>query len=250
MFSARPKKVITLLKDPLILYIPENTMLDSNVYLIGQQGNLLMIDSGNGLSYKNIVKALDNAGYPVKDNLKAICQTHQHVDHILGLYKFKKDFPEIQVFASETEAMVIESGKRDLIVPDMGFGMSSMIFNMMKSIGLEIFPIKVDQKFKDGDIFTWEPFKFEVLITPGHTPGGLCLYDKEHKVLFSGDTVFPGGSMGRVDFPGGSSRLMRDSLNRLANLDVEILCAGHMPPVEKNARDQIKMSAGMSQYML
>ena len=120
----------------------------------------------------------------------------------------------------------------------------------MKGIGLEIFPIHVDRKFKDGDVFEWEPVKFEILITPGHTPGGMCLYDKEKKVLFSGDTVFPGGSMGRVDFPGGSSKDMRASLNRLAALDVEILCAGHMQPVTKDVNKQLKMSARMAEVML
>ena len=251
MFQVKSKQVIRLSSDPLILYIPENTMLDSNVYLVGRPGNLLMIDSGNGLSFMAIVKALsDSAKLPPKQHLKAICQTHQHVDHILGLYKFKKEFSEIQVFTSKIEAMVIESGKQSDIIPDMGFGMSGMISQMMKGIGLEIFPIQVDRKFKDGDILEWSPFRFEVLITPGHTPGGICLYDRDKKILFSGDTVFPGGSMGRVDFPGGSSKQMRDSLNRLATLDVEILCAGHMQPVTKGASKQIEMSARMAGVML
>lgn len=250
MFQIGSKQLIKLSSDPLILYIPESTMLDSNVYLVGEEGNLMMIDTGNGLSYKAIVKALTDAGLPPKEHLKAICQSHQHVDHILGLYKFKKDFPDLQVFTSEAEAAVIESGKRDRIIPDLGFGMSGMVYKMMETIGLKIFSIQIDRKFKDGDIFEWRPFTFRVLITPGHTPGGICLYDEQKKILFSGDTVFPGGSMGRVDFPGGSGKQLKESLSRLAALDVEMLCAGHMEPVLQNAQEQIKMSARVAEHML
>ena len=62
--------------------------------------------------------------------------------------------------------------------------------------------------------------RLEVLHTPGHTPGGVCLYLPEEGVLFSGDTLFAAG-FGRVDFPGSSSREMRQSLRRLFTLPEE-----------------------------
>ena len=58
---------------------------------------------------------------------------------------------------------------------------------------------------------------FEALHTPGHTPGGLCLYDWKEKELFSGDTMFR-GSYGRTDFPGGDVQALRESLMRLLGL--------------------------------
>jgi len=66
----------------------------------------------------------------------------------------------------------------------------------------------------------------EVLITPGHTPGSACLYLKDLKVLISGDVVFP-GSIGRTDFVGGSISQMRQSIERLSQLDVEYILPGH-----------------------
>jgi len=66
----------------------------------------------------------------------------------------------------------------------------------------------------------------EVLLTPGHTPGSICLYLKREKILISGDVVFSGG-IGRTDFPGGSSSLLRKSIERLSKLDVEYLVPGH-----------------------
>mgnify|MGYP001050242456 CR=1 FL=1 len=66
----------------------------------------------------------------------------------------------------------------------------------------------------------------EVLITPGHTPGSACLYLRDAKVLISGDVVFP-GSIGRMDFVGGSMSQMRQSIERLSKLDVEHILPGH-----------------------
>ena len=66
----------------------------------------------------------------------------------------------------------------------------------------------------------------EVLLTPGHSPGSICLYLEEQKILVSGDVVFA-GSVGRTDFPGGSPSLLRQSVDRLSQLDVEYLVPGH-----------------------
>lgn len=66
-----------------------------------------------------------------------------------------------------------------------------------------------------------------VIHTPGHTPGSICLYEAQSKSLFSGDTVFPYGSVGRTDLPGGSSRDLIRSISRLVKLDVSVLYPGH-----------------------
>lgn len=66
----------------------------------------------------------------------------------------------------------------------------------------------------------------EVLICPGHSPGSVCLYLPDSKVLVSGDVVFP-GSIGRMDFVGGSMRQMKESIERLSRLDVAHILPGH-----------------------
>lgn len=66
----------------------------------------------------------------------------------------------------------------------------------------------------------------EVLICPGHSPGSVCLYLSDAKILVSGDVVFP-GSIGRMDFVGGSMRQMKESIERLSALDVEHILPGH-----------------------
>ena len=225
-------------------------MLDSNVYLIMDGVKFLLIDGGNGLSFKGILNELQSKGFKL-ENFHGIVQTHLHVDHILGLYKFKEKFPEMKIYMSEIESVPVEKGDKNVIIPPLGFGIDQMVGGFMKQIGLKIVPIKIDQKFKDGDKFSFGSHEFEVLITPGHTPGGICLHDAKNHILFSGDTAFPGGSFGRVDFPGGNANELRKSLRRLANIGgVEMLFAGHMEAVLKNAQRSLEASARIADSML
>ncbi len=62
--------------------------------------------------------------------------------------------------------------------------------------------------------------------TPGHSPGSLCLYWPKKKALISGDVVFYGG-VGRTDFAGGNSSQLKQSIQRLSQLEIEILLPGH-----------------------
>jgi glyoxylase-like metal-dependent hydrolase (beta-lactamase superfamily II) len=71
------------------------------------------------------------------------------------------------------------------------------------------------------------PIKLSVLHTPGHSPGSLSFYWPEMKALFTGDVIFA-ASVGRTDFPQGSGEQLKESIRRLAELDVEYLFPGHM----------------------
>ena len=66
----------------------------------------------------------------------------------------------------------------------------------------------------------------QVLHTPGHSPGSVCLYCPDTKVLITGDVVFF-GSIGRTDFPGGSLATLMQSIDKLSTLDVEYVLPGH-----------------------
>ena len=79
-----------------------------------------------------------------------------------------------------------------------------------------------------GNKFEFGKFSFEVIKTPGHTHGGICLYEPKSKILFSGDTLFANGIWGRTDL-GGSDSIIQKSLSRLEEIDWKILCPGHGP---------------------
>jgi hydroxyacylglutathione hydrolase len=79
---------------------------------------------------------------------------------------------------------------------------------------------------KEGKFDLGDSVHMEAYLCPGHSPGCMCFYWPEHKILITGDVVFF-GSIGRTDFPGGNTSDLMNSINRLSKLDVECLLPGH-----------------------
>ena len=89
----------------------------------------------------------------------------------------------------------------------------------------DIYGSKIDFPDDYLDIKKLPIKEFKIIHTPGHTKGSFCiLYDK---ILFSGDTLFHRGYMGRTDFPESSPKDMEKSLEKIGKLDFDILCPGH-----------------------
>ena len=87
----------------------------------------------------------------------------------------------------------------------------------------------------EGDVIDLGDHRLRVISTPGHTCGGICLYDEVTRSLFSGDTVFSYG-VGRTDFPSGSKNELIGSLRKLSELDVGTLYPGHSEITEEGNR--------------
>jgi glyoxylase-like metal-dependent hydrolase (beta-lactamase superfamily II) len=86
-----------------------------------------------------------------------------------------------------------------------------------------------DRLLKDKDSFDICHLTFDIIHTPGHTPGGICLYNEKEKVLFSGDTLFQ-GTWGRTDLPYSSEKDMTASLRKLLALPADTkVYPGHGP---------------------
>jgi len=199
-------------------------------------GGLTLIDLGNGLSMKPLIASLEQLGLNPKD-ISKILITHEHLDHIMGIYPImellKENPPEI--FAHPYTADLLEEGDEKKVVPEM-FGASA------KTFGITVFPIKNITRINENDELKIGTFHIRVLYTPGHSKGSISFYELNNKILFPGDVVFPHGSFGRYDFPGCSLKDLKNSINRLADLDIIMLCSGHMPPVERDAKSQIANS--------
>lgn len=81
------------------------------------------------------------------------------------------------------------------------------------------------EKIKD---IRGQPFyEIQLIETSGHTQGSICFYMPKEKILFSGDTLFYNGNIGRTDFPNSSIKDMNDSLEELKKIDYKFLCPGH-----------------------
>ncbi|MBY9006828.1 MAG: MBL fold metallo-hydrolase [Candidatus Lokiarchaeota archaeon] len=223
-----------------LFFFPESQMLDCNQYLINNRENdeIILFDAGNGKSLKALFEGMNNIGLDYKKITKVYI-THEHVDHVLGLYELldvmKNNPPEI--FAYEKTAKILQEGNESEIIPrDLGIS-SSML-------GIEIRPIKV-VNIKENDQFRLNSeFTFKIFYTPGHSLGSIIYYEINKKILIPGDLVFAGGSFGRYDFPGGSLTKLQDSIEFTNKLDVEYLLPGHMN-ISDNGNEQIEYSNKM-----
>lgn len=204
----------------------ELQMLDCNTYVFADPAEkaLLVVDLGNGLSYQPLLAGLKKLGL-AEWRLARVVVTHVHVDHLLGLYAFKKDREGdgAAIYGLPQTVSVVREADLAKIFPG-NLGISPRMFDV------DIVPVPEIQALEEGTHLEFGDFRFDAYHMPGHCPGSLVLHEPDKKILVSGDVVFSGGSFGRVDFPGGSAAKLIASLKRLTALDVELLLPGHMSP--------------------
>jgi hydroxyacylglutathione hydrolase len=166
-------------------------------------GKAAVVDPGG--DEDRILAEVKKAGLTVE---YIIC-THGHPDHVCGNRRIKE---------ATGAAIIMHSA-------DAAFFGQAEIRNYFSMLGLEPSP-PVDRLVEDGDIIEIGEERLEVIHTPGHTPGGICLLCGSD--LLTGDTLFVGG-IGRTDFPGGSHQELMDSIRtRLGSLPGDtVVWPGH-----------------------
>lgn len=213
------------LLENVFCYIWDGYENNCNSFFFHDEINVL-IDPGHGSLTDKLVAHMAADGWSPED-VDLVVNTHAHLDHCEGNARFLHDDRVIAaVHPLDAQYYPLEGA------------------HLMRALGREAPPLCLGG-FLQEDIRLGK-ITLQVIHTPGHTPGGICLYWPEGKVLVTGDTVFA-GSIGRTDFPGADARQMRESLERLTALDVEYLLPGHNDLVQ--GRERVRKNFMLIQHL-
>ena len=179
---------------------------DCCVYLV-DAGELLLIDTGAGESFNRLVDNIYDLGFN-PEQLSSIIATHAHIDHIGALAQFKQKY-DVKVIANELETQAIESGN------EIG----------AEFYGVAYQPCTVDVRLKETEHdLSFSKYTLKTLHIPGHTKGSIAVYMDiaGRRVLFGQDIHGP------YDITWGGDPVQAViSLQKLKDLNADILCEGH-----------------------
>ncbi len=181
--------------------------LQTNCYIVGCEDTKegAIIDPGGDA--KRILAEVERLGLEIK----YVINTHGHFDHTLA---------NKEVVEATGAPLVIHSADAPMLTKGGG----ALFFGLMGKASPP-----ADVILDEGQVLTVGQIELQVLHTPGHSPGSVCLYSEKEGVLFDGDVLFNMG-VGRYDLPGSDGSALRESLERLLALpDETTVYPGHGP---------------------
>ena len=167
--------------------------IGTNTYVVGEPGGQVMIIDPSAPDMTPVSSFIRDQGLTVT----RIVNTHCHFDHVLG-NETVRDMYRTPLLIHRLELPLL------LAAPDQ----------VEHFFGYRVQPTREpDGYLAEGDVISVGEFHFRVIETPGHSPGGVCLYEPDQGVLISGDTLFA-GTVGRTDLPGSNSGQLMQSLEK------------------------------------
>ncbi|KKU88679.1 hypothetical protein A3A64_02370 [Candidatus Gottesmanbacteria bacterium RIFCSPLOWO2_01_FULL_48_11] len=171
----------------------------ANCYLLidKKKRETLIVDPGDAPEYiTDKITQLDC-------NPKMILATHGHFDHIMGAFALQQAYT-IPFYIHKEDAFLVER-------------MSESAQHFLETKIVDPPPV-VNQTFVDKMTVNIGTAVFTVMHTPGHTPGSICLFNKKENSLFTGDTIFAGGAVGRTDFSYSEPKKLVSSISSILEL--------------------------------
>jgi glyoxylase-like metal-dependent hydrolase (beta-lactamase superfamily II) len=199
-----------------------------NCYLVVNEEEIILIDSGLPGNSSKITDYVEKNLKLNPQDIKTIIITHNHFDHIGSLSKIK-EITEAKVAIHPADADYIRGEAKHI-----GGTFMNTIIKLLQTI-YQTKPVEPEILLNDGDIIGG----YQVIHTPGHSPGSICLYNPENKALFVGDNLrFKDG---KLQSPG--ERLIPEpdkyetSMKRLLDYDFEVILTGHTAPVLSGGKE-------------
>jgi glyoxylase-like metal-dependent hydrolase (beta-lactamase superfamily II) len=186
-------------------------------YLIPGEEKAILLDTGMGID--NIHRLVGQlTGKPI-----TVVNSHYHWDHVGDNHRFT----HIAIHAAEAHLLEQdppEETLRQAMQSENFWGPPPSDFDPRD---YHILPSKADKLLEDGDVLDLGGRRLQVLHTPGHSPGSICLFDEEERVLFTGDTAYAGPLYAQLE--DSDFATYRESMERLADLvsDLRLVLPGH-----------------------
>ncbi len=190
-----------------LYYYPEKGMLDCNTYVI-KGTSTIIIDPGSTQFLTALLQELRQDGIDAKD-IDIIANTHLHGDH-----------------CGANEAFRQTSGAKILSHPLQKQFYNVTVIETARFFGFPPMEFTADS-YTDNNKLDTGNMEFELISSPGHSPDSICFYCQKDKLLICGDVIFAGNT-GRADLPGGNADELKQSIEELAQLEIDYLLPGHM----------------------
>ena len=192
----------------------------SHSYIIkGDYGNLL-IDSGVDTNFPVLQESLLKIGLKIRD-IDIVVNTHEHFDHI-GANRYFQDHALIAAHRFTATKITLDD----------------RYVTLYKSADLNEIPLKVHLWLESKSRFDLGNYSLNIIHTPGHTSGSICIYEPVRKILFTGDTVFAGGTLSYIAESGSVGDYINSILSLSTRRILEIY-PGH-GEISKNPKEDME----------
>jgi len=226
-----------------VYYIPgqDEFIPDAHTYVLGRPSskNLSLIDPGLTGKGEYKIQSIQKGSIELS-SIKRVILTHTHLDHIGCFSEILKQLPWAELWVHRFEADLLEEGDERSV-----YGMETFRAFCQGQYGLKpgAFKFQVQRKLEGGEALDLGEMNWEVVHIPGHSMGSIGLYHRAAKILIPGDVVYADYAIGRYDLYGADAAVLKQSLMRLAGLEVETLLPGHNQIVKALPKNYILKTA-------